>query len=496
MLPGYTYSIGPVKVAGITEDARIVHRTLAWLEEQQNPADGSWGSKSLKEKTLATCQTVMALLACGYPTDEWPVAGGIDWLARNIGSPENEQYHFHLAGPFLNIKGYEPLVDLALKQLKHQATTRAAASSRHSPRMLLIEALKLWEVPADNSEVREQIEALKSEWDRKQGAWHEHQFAQLVAHGMLVMSMVPPKNGPKRAEILKKSREWLIDKADQPASDEVSWDEDETYTAYVIMDLVDSGISRNDPLWELMKQATKWLIGRREEEGYWQVDLSKHSRIREDVPNPDYYTALIVRGIIAFNCAQDPSFPLQVLWLKYQQSQGDSQSLPPNQLTSGFEIAPVSAMDTIGICLNGHTTDPEFKTVHKHCRECGETIIFDCQACRERIPLAYLDDDTGTIQFHSLPNHCHECGASYPWILRKKEAAEKLINELKKLTLQEREELKMTLPDIFSETPYTTGAAMKFKRLITKAGPEGLELLKEVGRELLVEAAKRAIYGQ
>lgn len=177
---------------------------------------------------------------------------------------------------------------------------------------------------------------------------------------------------------------------------------------------------------------------------------------------------------------------------------GEKTSWLSNQPTSAFEPAPtVSAIYTIGVCLNGHPTSPEFETAPKFCRKCGEPIIFNCQKCHERIELPYVvDTNSGRIELLELPNYCHECGTAYPWIIRKKEAAEKIIAELKKLTPQEREELKFTLPNIMSETASTKGAAMTFKRLATKAGGGALEMLKEVVTDVMAETAKRVILGQ
>jgi hypothetical protein len=62
------------------------------------------------------------------------------------------------------------------------------------------------------------------------------------------------------------------------------------------------------------------------------------------------------------------------------------------------------------------------------------------------------------------------------------------------LSEDERQMLKASLDDLVRDTPRTTLAATRFKRLATKAGKGGADAFKDILIEVISEAAKKLIW--
>jgi hypothetical protein len=155
--------------------------------------------------------------------------------------------------------------------------------------------------------------------------------------------------------------------------------------------------------------------------------------------------------------------------------------------------------DTAQICLNGHVitassiADPEYKM--KFCEKCGAQTIDSCQNCRTPIRGDYHVRHVIAPSYYSAPSFCHNCGKPYPWTDSKIRAAQELSDELDKLTDKEKDILKKSLDDIIRDTPQTQIASVRFKKLVTKAGPEAATALKQILVDIASEAAKKAIWG-
>jgi hypothetical protein len=91
---------------------------------------------------------------------------------------------------------------------------------------------------------------------------------------------------------------------------------------------------------------------------------------------------------------------------------------------------------------------------------------------------------------------CDNCGKSYPWTSAKLQAAIELAGELETLSSEERETLQKSLPDILRDTPQTTVAATRFKKLAAKARDKSTALIWDLIKDVASEAAKKIILGQ
>jgi len=151
--------------------------------------------------------------------------------------------------------------------------------------------------------------------------------------------------------------------------------------------------------------------------------------------------------------------------------------------------------DTAQVCPNGHVASAHFKKYQADrepfCARCGQATITDCPGCSKSIRGALWD---GAGIGYSPSRFCIHCGKPFPWTERALAAADALVAEAEGLDAADRDAMKAAIPDLLAETPATSLAATRFKRLLGKVGPATAEGLKRLFAELIVEAAKRHIW--
>lgn len=154
--------------------------------------------------------------------------------------------------------------------------------------------------------------------------------------------------------------------------------------------------------------------------------------------------------------------------------------------------------DVALICLDGHIinlfarSSPEHNT--KFCPECGEPTISQCPKCKADIRGEYGERGIGVLGYEfSYPRYCHNCGAPFPWTERRTEQLRSFIEELEKLSDEEKSKLSRSIPDIISETPGTSTAALRFKKAIAKIGKESGKLLTEIIVKVASECVKQQL---
>jgi hypothetical protein len=135
-------------------------------------------------------------------------------------------------------------------------------------------------------------------------------------------------------------------------------------------------------------------------------------------------------------------------------------------------------------------SSPQFKK--KFCDKCGAPTITNCQNCDTPIRGGYHSDFIGFFDY-TPPSFCHDCGKPYPWTEAKLKAAQELTDLLEDLSPEEREILKKSFDDIVRDTPQTTVAATRFKKLVAKAGKVAAEQLRELVVDIASETAKKII---
>lgn len=155
-------------------------------------------------------------------------------------------------------------------------------------------------------------------------------------------------------------------------------------------------------------------------------------------------------------------------------------------------------VDQKQVCLNGHVitayavSQPESR--RDFCSACGAATIDACPACKK--PLEGAHHIPGVIGFFAgedvADKYCNGCGAALPW---QQAALENLSDVIRESELSEAEarELESALPDIINDTPKTTSASLKVKRLAGKLGAATYEVAIKVISDLASETAKKTM---
>jgi hypothetical protein len=93
------------------------------------------------------------------------------------------------------------------------------------------------------------------------------------------------------------------------------------------------------------------------------------------------------------------------------------------------------------------------------------------------------------------PAFCRNCGKAFPWTASALETARMLADETDVLSSDDREQLKSTLLDLVRDSPQTTLATTRYKKLMLKAGKETARTFRDILVDIASETAKKAIWG-
>jgi hypothetical protein len=150
------------------------------------------------------------------------------------------------------------------------------------------------------------------------------------------------------------------------------------------------------------------------------------------------------------------------------------------------------------ICLNGHTSTPilQPEVRQKFCKECGEPNITACTHCSTSIRGYLITPGVSRVRKeYNPPGYCYECGKAFPWTEERLNAAKELADLLDELSNEEQEQLKKSLDDLVKDGPRTIVAQTKFKRILSKTGPEIATGFKDILVDVVSESVKKAIWG-
>lgn len=155
--------------------------------------------------------------------------------------------------------------------------------------------------------------------------------------------------------------------------------------------------------------------------------------------------------------------------------------------------------DTAQICINGHIINESTISTPQHnkkyCDKCGEITITECLECKTPIQGFYhVERVIGGYDMES-PSFCSNCGKPYPWIKNRIEAAQELVKEIDNLSKEERIILEQSIDDIVKDSPNSPVAALRFKKIMVKAGKAAADMFKDILVSVASEAAKKVIWG-
>ena len=156
--------------------------------------------------------------------------------------------------------------------------------------------------------------------------------------------------------------------------------------------------------------------------------------------------------------------------------------------------------DTAQICLNGHVindsirTSPEFNK--DYCDKCGSATITTCQECKSDIQGYYNHEGVfiSLLETMAAPSFCHKCGKPYPWTEAKLKAAHDLAQELEDISEEEKKILSKSIDDIIKDTPLTTVATTRFKKILSKTGKSTVDAFRDLLIDIASETAKKMLW--
>jgi hypothetical protein len=154
--------------------------------------------------------------------------------------------------------------------------------------------------------------------------------------------------------------------------------------------------------------------------------------------------------------------------------------------------------DTAQMCMNGHTINPDAASNPRHnakfCKQCGGETTIACAHCKASIRGKYSAPGYLDATKYNPPKFCHECGKPYSWTERALITAHELAQEVDGFDENDRAALSRSLNDLVRETPATPVAAVRFKKLMKKAGIVAADGFRTILVDVLSEAVKKQLW--
>jgi hypothetical protein len=164
--------------------------------------------------------------------------------------------------------------------------------------------------------------------------------------------------------------------------------------------------------------------------------------------------------------------------------------------------------DVAQVCKNGHVITDKAKSDQAHrekfCRRCGAETIMACPECstpiRGQLTTAFdsyvhMEVRYLTKAMTDVPRFCHNCGASFPWTQTALESARELATTFDDLSVEDRRQLSESLNDLVRDTPQTTVAVSKFRKIMSKVGRDAYDGMKAILIEVVSETVRKSVFG-
>ena len=153
--------------------------------------------------------------------------------------------------------------------------------------------------------------------------------------------------------------------------------------------------------------------------------------------------------------------------------------------------------DTAEICRNGHVTNDSVNAYplqsKKYCNDCGSPTIQKCEECNFDIQGYHHVPLVGSI--YKTPSYCINCGTAYPWIMDKLLAAEELADLVDEFSEEDKKIISASLSDLVKDTPRSQVAAIRFKKIVSKASGNIGIAFKDILFNVVTEPVNKAIWG-
>lgn len=119
------------------------------------------------------------------------------------------------------------------------------------------------------------------------------------------------------------------------------------------------------------------------------------------------------------------------------------------------------------------------------CPTCGRPATNKCSRCQSPI----MVDST-------RPSYCRKCGSSFAWTDAALAATAELVQEEEQLSEQDKLTLTSSLPELICDSPRTTLAATRVRRIAGKVGGAFKAAMYKFAVDCASETAKKIVLGE
>ncbi len=299
------YSLGSASVGDSSPIAESAGLGLVWLLGQQNADDGSWGDRIPLDQLISTCHACLTLLVAGIPLTSPALSNGITYLRSD--AVANHSSGYWRIAPLAGVPGASIEVEQSLEQLRWMVGGHAAPSPDQQMAVFLVKTLGYlgrW----DEAVRYEPI--VVSRFDPEQ-AWSGR--ADSTSHALAVLMDLAQHGGVGlTGEMVTIGTRLIIESAAPGGGPEyTSWVGRVTSTAYTLINIIESPLWENQRLQQRCRRAANWIRTKQTIDGYWPVEDPPYGGATE-ITSPCYYTAVAIRGLIAYGSMVNPAFLIEV----------------------------------------------------------------------------------------------------------------------------------------------------------------------------------------
>src|SRR5579862_4423569 len=198
-----TFSLGTAKYSHREPVAILLASAAWWLLGERN-WDGTWGGTDKLDQLISTNHATMALLSLGCAPNSPLIQPALEYLA-NLDTDTNVNFYWR-AGTFLNIEGYEGLVQHDMEYL-WSYRARIGAHKDYPAPFFLLKLLRFANpFPRLSFSLKDVLRWVLSEWNAKQ-CWYDRTSITSMA-----LALIHDMRFKNKDEIVERSRVFLESK--------------------------------------------------------------------------------------------------------------------------------------------------------------------------------------------------------------------------------------------------------------------------------------------
>jgi hypothetical protein len=277
----------------------------------------------------------LLLFAIGVPADDARIRRALGFLDSDYVS--DFQWGFWRVAPMLRVPGYETTVQADLLLIERHIERHAGPSPDQPLTTFTAQAYQALEQHGKAEPHLREVLSAYSPTD----AWNGR--ADATSHALSVLLRSPlAKEVPVQA--YKTAVNLIVLQAARQGLGSISWGGKVSITSYTAMNILEAPKLAAEPrLDALLRGAAKYVLGRQDPEtGLWPVESTPYGGDLE-ITNPDYYSAVALRGVVAISASRDPDF-LLALWYSLERRVRNTACRDRHRVEHEARLAEVEAV--------------------------------------------------------------------------------------------------------------------------------------------------------